>query len=90
MGRLQRAIEAPGRRSSRVAQGPICLGPASNVCPDGLHVLLCAYHHHLIHHSGWQIHTADGMPWFTPPTYIDPHRRPRHNRPWQLDEQAVA
>jgi hypothetical protein len=46
-------------------------------------VLLCSYHHGLVHHADWQIHMIDGQPWFTPPAYIDPHRRPRHNRPWQ-------
>ena len=53
-------------------------------------VLLCAYHHTLVHHSGWQIHMIDGQPWFTPPTWLDPHRQPRHNRPWQLDERQVS
>ncbi len=46
-------------------------------------VLLCAYHHTLIHHSGWEIHMTNGMPWFTPPAWLDPERQPRHNRPWQ-------
>jgi hypothetical protein len=53
-------------------------------------VLLCSYHHHLIHHSSWHIHIIDGLPWFTPPAYIDPHRRPRHNRPWQTVEPTAA
>ncbi|MCD2194820.1 HNH endonuclease [Actinomycetospora endophytica] len=51
--------------------------------PDNC-VLLCGYHHTLIHHSGWDVHMIDGLPWFTPPTYIDPAQRPRHNRPWTL------
>jgi len=45
-------------------------------------VLLCSYHHTLIHHSGWEVHMIDGLPWFTPPAWLDPRRRPRHNRPW--------
>ncbi len=53
-------------------------------------VLLCSYHHSLVHHSDWQIHMIDGLPWFTPPAYIDPQRRPRHNRPWQPHTEAAA
>jgi hypothetical protein len=45
-------------------------------------VLLCSYHHTLVHHGGWHIHMIDGLPWFTPPAWLDPHQRPRHNRPW--------
>jgi hypothetical protein len=52
-------------------------------------VLLCTYHHSLVHHSAWQIHMIDGLPWFTPPAYIDPQRTPRHNRPWQATTDAV-
>jgi hypothetical protein len=51
-------------------------------------VLLCGYHHHLIHHSGWEVHMSDGLPWFTPPAWLDPLRRPRHNRPWQHQQTA--
>ncbi|MCD2187791.1 DUF222 domain-containing protein [Actinomycetospora soli] len=50
--------------------------------PDNL-VCLCRYHHDLVHHSGWDVHMTDHMPWFRPPTWLDPTRQPRHNRPWQ-------
>ena len=53
-------------------------------------VLLCAYHHQVIHHSGWEVHMIDGLPWFTPPAWLDPLRRPRHNRPWQPAHQQAA
>ncbi|NJC65219.1 DUF222 domain-containing protein [Planosporangium flavigriseum] len=45
-------------------------------------VLLCGRHHRLIHHSPWQvrINPADGLPEFTPPTYIDPAQKPQRNR----------
>jgi len=46
-------------------------------------VLLCAYHHHLIHHSGWSIRMVDGLPQFIPPRRLDPHQRPRSNRTTQ-------
>ncbi|WP_345411944.1 HNH endonuclease signature motif containing protein [Actinomycetospora chlora] len=39
--------------------------------------LLCRYHHQLIHHGHWTITMIDGRPWFTPPAFIDPERRPR-------------
>jgi hypothetical protein len=45
-------------------------------------VLLCGYHHRLIHHSEWQvkINPKDGTPEFTPPAYIDADQLPRRNR----------
>jgi hypothetical protein len=45
-------------------------------------VLLCGYHHRLIHHSEWQvrINPKDGLPDFIPPTYIDLDQKPRRNR----------
>jgi hypothetical protein len=45
-------------------------------------VLLCGYHHRLVHHSEWQvrINPKDGLPEFIPPGYIDDDRRPRRNR----------
>ncbi|HEV7898594.1 MAG TPA: HNH endonuclease signature motif containing protein, partial [Planosporangium sp.] len=45
-------------------------------------VLLCGFHHRLIHHSPWQvsINPADGLPEFTPPAYLDPNQRPQRNR----------
>ncbi|WP_433803511.1 DUF222 domain-containing protein [Actinomycetospora sp. CA-084318] len=43
--------------------------------PDNL-VLPCRYHHHLAHHSGWEIHMLDDRPWFTPPRWIDAERQP--------------
>ena len=39
-------------------------------------VLLCRYHHHLVHHGGWEIEMRDGLPWFIPPRWIDPRRQP--------------
>jgi hypothetical protein len=43
-------------------------------------VLLCGTHHDLIHRSSWIIQMRDdGQPEFVPPTFIDPHQRPRRN-----------
>ncbi|MBE8520806.1 DUF222 domain-containing protein [Amycolatopsis sp. H6(2020)] len=43
-------------------------------------VLMCAHHHRLLHHSGWQVRIApDGLPEFLPPVFIDRRRKPRRN-----------
>jgi hypothetical protein len=43
-------------------------------------VLLCRYHHRVIHHGEWQIRiAADGLPEFLPPAWLDPAQRPRRN-----------
>ena len=43
-------------------------------------VLLCGYHHYVIHHGHWTVHMRpDGHPEFIPPEYVDPQRRPRRN-----------
>ncbi|MHC1563688.1 HNH endonuclease signature motif containing protein, partial [Actinomycetospora sp. C-140] len=39
-------------------------------------VLLCLYHHQLIHHGHWSVAIVDGLPWFTPPWYIDTDQHP--------------
>ncbi len=33
-------------------------------------VLVCHYHHRLIHHAGWQVHMDNGLPVFTPPAWL--------------------
>ncbi|WP_420881814.1 DUF222 domain-containing protein [Rhodococcus sp. (in: high G+C Gram-positive bacteria)] len=46
-------------------------------------VLLCRYHHRLLHHSHWQVKIGtDRHPWFTPPSTVDPYKKPMpaHNR----------
>lgn len=42
--------------------------------------LLCDFHHDRIDTGGWTIHLKDGVPWFTPPTWIDPTQSPRRNQ----------
>ncbi|MFI7123671.1 DUF222 domain-containing protein [Amycolatopsis sp. NPDC049868] len=43
-------------------------------------VLLCSFHHRLIHHGDWEVRmAADGLPEFIPPQYRDPLRQPRRN-----------
>jgi hypothetical protein len=43
-------------------------------------VLLCRYHHRVIHHGHWHIRLApDGIPEFLPPAWLDPTQRPRRN-----------
>jgi hypothetical protein len=44
-------------------------------------VLLCERHHTLVHQDGWHIELVGGLPWFTPPAWIDARRTPRlHSR----------
>lgn len=43
-------------------------------------VLLCAFHHWMIHHDGWQILLVDGRVWFRPPARLDPEQRLRPGR----------
>ncbi|NKS64327.1 DUF222 domain-containing protein [Rhodococcus hoagii] len=46
-------------------------------------VLLCRYHHTLLHHSRWEVEIGvDRKPWFTPPSTVDPYKKPvpAHNR----------
>ncbi len=59
-------------------------------------VLLCGFHHRLIHHSDWHvtINPKDGLPEFTPPAFIDADRRPRrnnyHRREWRQRASSTA
>ncbi|OZC79704.1 HNH endonuclease [Rhodococcus sp. 06-462-5] len=41
-------------------------------------VLLCGFHHRLLHHSDWEVFIGvDNHPWFVPPATVDPYRQPR-------------
>ncbi|OZC68262.1 HNH endonuclease [Rhodococcus sp. 06-462-5] len=41
-------------------------------------VLLCGFHHRLLHHSDWEVFIGiDQHPWFVPPATVDPYRQPR-------------
>ena len=40
-------------------------------------ILLCSSHHHRVHDDGWQISVRDQVPYFIPPSHVDPCRRPR-------------
>jgi len=41
--------------------------------------LLCRYHHREFGPRGWQVTMRDGIPWWTPPSRIDPDRTPVRN-----------
>ncbi|MGV0111831.1 DUF222 domain-containing protein [Arthrobacter sp. CP30] len=49
-------------------------------------VLLCSRHHHVIHEGKWNVEPKYGIPWFTPPGYLDPNRSPRRNTYWQVED----
>ena len=40
-------------------------------------ILLCRFHHMLIHNDGWRIVRESGRYWLRPPRAEDPHQRPR-------------
>jgi hypothetical protein len=43
-------------------------------------VLLCGYHHRVVHQGQWTVRiAADGLPEFIPPRYLDPEQQPRRN-----------
>jgi hypothetical protein len=42
-------------------------------------VLLCRWHHHLIHHSEWKVRIREHIPEFIPPEWLDPDRTPLRN-----------
>ena len=87
-GHLRRALVARDRGCAF----PACDRPA-RYC-DGHHVrnwidggvtslhnavLLCRYHHRLVHEGEWVVEIADNLPRFIPPDYIDPERKPLTN-----------
>jgi hypothetical protein len=44
-------------------------------------VMLCGFHHRMIHRTGWQVRLGhDRFPEFIPPRDVDGQRRPRRNR----------
>ena len=46
--------------------------------------LLCSFHHRLVEQGNWTIDVRNGIPWFTPPAYVDPRRVPRRNEHREL------
>ncbi len=43
-------------------------------------VLLCSYHHHLIHREHWKIIITNHTPWLIPPPWTDPAQHPVRNQ----------
>jgi hypothetical protein len=41
--------------------------------------LLCRRHHRILHHSAWEIHFINSIPYFLPPTWLDPTQTPVRN-----------
>lgn len=40
-------------------------------------ILLCRFHHCVFDRDGWSLEWHDGVPWFTPPAWVDASRTPR-------------
>jgi hypothetical protein len=55
--------------------------------------LLCGHHHRSFEKAGWRVHIQDGIPWWTPPAFVDPTRTPIrntiHHRPEIVFRQPV-
>ena len=48
--------------------------------------LLCTHHHHTYESRGWQLTMRDGLPWWRPPTWLDPTRTPIRNTAHHLPD----
>jgi Domain of unknown function (DUF222)/HNH endonuclease len=54
-------------------------------------VLLCGYHHRVVHHGGWQvIMAADRHPEFIAPPWVDPDQTPRRNTRPRYEQRSPA
>jgi hypothetical protein len=55
--------------------------------------LLCGHHHRTFEKAGWRAHIEDGIPWWTPPPFVDPTQTPIrntiHHRPEIVFRQPV-
>ena len=61
---------------------PWCRGGPTDVA-DG--VLICPFHHRLLHEGEWSLQFADdGIPEYVPPTRIDPTGTPRRNQRYRV------
>ena len=47
--------------------------------------LLCGHHHREFERLGWTCRLTDGIPWWTPPPWIDPHQTPQRNSTHHLE-----
>jgi hypothetical protein len=52
--------------------------------------LLCGRHHTEVHLEEWEIRMRDGIPWVTPPSWIDPRRRPLRNAAHHLGKHGTG
>ncbi|EOD69710.1 HNH endonuclease signature motif containing protein [Amycolatopsis vancoresmycina] len=80
--RRDRGCAFPGcRRPPRDCHGHhVEHGTEGGSADLGTVVLLCAYHHRLLHRSGWEVRIAsDGLPEFLPPRFLGKQRKPRRN-----------
>jgi hypothetical protein len=55
--------------------------------------LLCGHHHRSFEKAGWRVQMRDGVPWWTPPPFVDPAGTPIrntiHHRPEIVFRQPV-
>ncbi|MFV0532478.1 MAG: DUF222 domain-containing protein [Cumulibacter sp.] len=49
--------------------------------------LVCGHHHREFERSGWRVDMNDGLPWWTPPQWVDPEQRPKLNARIKIPDQ---
>lgn len=65
---------------------PWCRGGPTDIA-DG--VLICPFHHRLLHQGEWTLRFADdGVPEYVPPRRIDPSGTPRRNQRYRVKQMA--
>lgn len=52
--------------------------------------LLCRYHHRMFEQLGWEVFMEGDVPWWRPPAWIDPERKPVRNTAHHLDDIDFA
>ncbi|MFC0681797.1 DUF222 domain-containing protein [Lysobacter korlensis] len=52
--------------------------------------LLCPFHHRRLDNDGWNFEMRSGVPYFLPPPWIDPERRPRRGGRERLPERGAT
>jgi hypothetical protein len=77
----------PGWCEAHHAGQPWCTTGQTNL-DEG--VLLCAFHHRLLHNSQWEVQIIDQTPEFLPPAQLDPQRQPRRNARYRADSRQTA
>lgn len=50
--------------------------------------LVCGHHHREFENAGWSVQIVDGLPWWSPPAWLDPQRAPLLNTRIRIPDEA--